>query len=154
EGTMDPQSVFYIKRASDDTALAAIERQGSTINIKAPRQMGKSSLLMRMVDAATHKGKRVALLDFQLLEKAALIDANTFFRQFCSWLTIELDVEDRSDDYWHVSLGNTQRCTHYVGRYLLPQLESPLVLAMDEVDTIFDTDFRSDFFGMLRSWHN
>jgi hypothetical protein len=154
EGTMDPQSIFYVERASDDTALAAIERQGSTINIKAPRQMGKSSLLMRIVDAATRQGKRVALLDFQLLEKAALTDANTFFHQFCSWLTIELDVEDRSDDYWHVSLGNTQRCTHYVGRYLLPQLESPLVLAMDEVDTIFDTDFRSDFFGMLRSWHN
>ena len=29
-----------------------------------------------------------------------------------------------------------------------------MVLAMDEVESIFNTDFRSDFFGMLRSWHN
>jgi len=100
EGTMDPQSTFYIERPSDHTALAAIERQGMTISIKAPRQMGKSSLLMRIVDAATRQGKRVALLDFQLFEKAALTDANTFFRQFCSWLTLEVDVEDRLDDYW------------------------------------------------------
>jgi hypothetical protein len=28
------------------------------------------------------------------------------------------------------------------------------MLAMDEVETVFDTAFRSDFFGMLRSWHN
>jgi hypothetical protein len=28
------------------------------------------------------------------------------------------------------------------------------MLAMDEVETIFDTPFRSDFFGMLRNWHN
>ena len=43
EGTMDPQSTFYVERPSDHTALAAIERQGITISIKAPRQMGKSS---------------------------------------------------------------------------------------------------------------
>jgi hypothetical protein len=135
-------------------ALAAIERQGVTIGIQAPRQMGKSSLLMRIVDAATRQGKRVALLDFQLFEKAALTDANTFFRQFCSWITLEVDVEDRLDDYWQAPLGNTQRCTRYMGRHLLPKLGSSLVLALDEVETIFDTDFRDDFFGMLRSWHN
>ena len=154
EGTMEIQSHFYVERPSDHTALAAIERQGITMSIKAPRQMGKSSLLMRIVDAATRQGKRVALLDFQLFEKAALTDANTFFRQFCSWLTLEVDVEDRLDDYWQAPLGNTQRCTRYMGRHLLPKLGSSLVLALDEVETIFDTDFRADFFGMLRSWHN
>jgi hypothetical protein len=25
---------------------------------------------------------------------------------------------------------------------------------MDEVDSVFEADFRTDFFGMLRSWHN
>src|SRR5262249_18501204 len=84
--TIDPQSAFYVERPSDHTVLAAIERPRITISIKAPSQMGKSSLLMRIVDAATRQGKRVALLDFQLFEKAALTDANTFFHQFCSWL--------------------------------------------------------------------
>jgi hypothetical protein len=154
EGTMDPQSTLYVERPSDYTALAAIARQGITLSIKAPRQMGKSSLLMRIVDTATRQGKRVALLDFQLFEKAALTDANTFFRQFCFWLTIEMGVEDRLDDYWPAPLGNTQRCTRYVSRHLLPNLGNPLVLALDEVETIFETAFRDDFFGMLRSWHN
>jgi AAA-like domain/TIR domain len=154
EGTMELQSRFYVERPSDHTALAAIERQGVTISIIAPRQMGKSSLLMRIVDAAKRQGKRVALLDFQLFEKAALADATIFFRQFCFWLTLEVGVENRLDDYWQAPLGNMQCCTRYMGRHLLPKLGSPLVLALDEVEIIFDTDFRADFFGMLRSWHN
>ena len=63
-------------------------------------------------------------------------------------------MADRVDEYWQMPLGNSQRCTRYVGRYLLKELGCPLVLAMDEVECVFDTDFRSDFFGMLRSWHN
>jgi len=57
-------------------------------------------------------------------------------------------------DYWRRSLGNIQRCTRYVGRHLLRELDGPLVLAMDEVESLFEAEFRSDFFGMLRAWHN
>jgi hypothetical protein len=70
------------------------------------------------------------------------------------WLTDELGMDDETEKYWNVPLGNAQRSTRYVSRYLLKELNSQLVLAMDEVDSLFDTDFRSDFFGMLRSWHN
>lgn len=155
EGTIDPQSAFYVVRSSDSVALDAIQRQGVTITIKGPRQMGKSSLLMRLIQAAINSGRQVAFLDFQLFDRTALYEADTFFRQFCAWLTEELDMENRVEDHWHRSGGgNILRCTRYVGRYLLPSLTHPLTLAMDEVESIFDTPFRSDFFSMLRSWHN
>jgi hypothetical protein len=154
EGTMETQSKFYVERASDAIAQAAIARQGVTITIKGPRQMGKSSLLIRTMAAAANNNKRVTYLDFQLVDKKSLTNADLFFRQFCSWLTDELELEDRVDEHWSSPLGNSQRCTRYVSRYLLRELDAPLVLAMDEVESIFDTDFRSDFFGMLRSWHN
>ncbi len=141
-------------RKEDAPALETIARQGVTITIKGPRQMGKSSLLIRTAAAATAAGKRVAFLDFQLFDRAALANADRFFRQFCAWLADTLELDDRGDEYWSAPLGNSQRCTRYVGRYILKELDSPLVLAMDEVESIFDTDFRSDFFGMLRSWHN
>lgn len=154
EGTMEAQSIFYVERSSDGLALQAIARQGVTITIKGPRQMGKSSLLIRTIDTAVNAGKRVAFLDFQLFDKAALSNADLFFRQFCTWLTDELEMADKVDEYWNMPLGNSQRCTRYVGRYLLKEFRKSLVLAMDEVERVFDTDFRSDFFGMLRSWHN
>ncbi|MBI2876580.1 MAG: AAA-like domain-containing protein [Candidatus Tectomicrobia bacterium] len=57
---MDPQSTFYVERPSDQIALEAIGRQGVTITIKGARQMGKSSLLVRTMDAAVEADKRIA----------------------------------------------------------------------------------------------
>ena len=156
EGTMNPESRFYVERPNDAIALSTIQQTGKgvTITIKGPRQMGKSSLLVRTIDAAVSAGKRVAFLDFQLFDKTALTNPEPFFRQFCAWLTDELEMDSQVDTYWAMPLGNSQRCTRYMQRYLLKELGSPLVLAMDEVESVFDTDFRSDFFSMLRSWHN
>lgn len=153
-GTIDPQSAFYIEREADKTALETIRQQGVTITIKGPRQMGKSSLLMRIIEAAAAQGKRAVFLDFQLIDSVTLSNANSFFRHFCTWLTDELGLKDRVRDYWKLEISNSLRCTKYVGQYLLKELGRPLVLAMDEVDSVFETDYRSDFFGMLRSWHN
>jgi hypothetical protein len=83
EGTIDPQSDFYVVRASDDVALNAIQRQGVTITIKGPRQMGKSSLLIRTLEKAVEAGKRAVFLDYQLIERDALTDADKFYRRFC-----------------------------------------------------------------------
>ncbi|NEQ49271.1 MAG: TIR domain-containing protein [Leptolyngbya sp. SIO3F4] len=154
EGTMDTASDFYIERHCDQIALNVIQQQGVTMTIKGPRQMGKSSLLNRVMEAATEAGKQVAFLDFQLFDRAALQDADEFYQQFCFWLTDELDMDDEVEAYWKKNLGNPQRCTRYVGKHILKNLEQPLVLAMDEVERIFDTPFRNDFFSMLRSWHN
>jgi hypothetical protein len=153
-GIVDPESSFYIERQSDRFALETVKREGMTIVIKGPRHMGKSSLLIRITNAAAKIGKQVASLDFGLIDKMALSDANTFFRQFCSWITDELNMEDQVDEYWRIALGHSQLCTRYVSRYLLRNLDGPLVLAMDEVDMLFGVAFQDDFFSMLRSWHD
>jgi hypothetical protein len=154
EGTIDPESQFYISRPSDGVAQRAFDRGGVTVTIKGSRQMGKSSLLIRTLKQARAAGRQVAFLDFQLLTRDTLRDADQFFVQFCAWITEELGVEDRVEQYWKSPLGRTQRATRYLGRHVLPAAGAPVVLAMDEVDSILDTDFRTDFFGMLRSWHN
>ena len=154
EGTMNTRSAFYIERPSDKIAFEAIQQEGVTITIKGPRQMGKSSLLLRVKEAAQAAGKRTALFDFQLFNKPALASPDLFFRQWCNWVTDELELDNRVDEFWEAPLGNSQRTTRYLQRYLLKAVERPLALVMDEVDRIFDTPFRSDFFGMLRSWHN
>jgi hypothetical protein len=154
EGTMDPGSTFYVRRSADEVIENVIRKTGVTVTIKGPRQMGKSSLLVRTAHLAAQHGKNTAILDFQLFEEDALSHADTFYRQFAAWLSDDLGIPDRTDEHWAVPLGNTQRCTRYMQRYVLPQLSVPLVLGMDELDSLLESDFRSDFFGMLRSWHN
>ena len=154
EETTDDTSPFYVERNTDQLVLESIKRQGVTISIKGARQMGKSCLLMRVIEAAKQAAKLVAFLDFQLINKADLAKADIFYPQFCSWLSDCLGIPDRVEEYWKSPLGNNQKCDRYVGRYLLKELNKPLVLAIDETERIFEADFSSDFFGMLRSWHN
>lgn len=153
EGTVSPESYFFIERAVEKRALRKISEQGVTITIKAPQQMGKSSLLMRLISIAEGIGKSVVLLDFELVTKSDLSSPDIFFRQFCHWITYELSLPNHVDEFWRVDLGLVHRCTRYM-EHVLTELGGPLLLAMDKVDSIFDIEFRSDFFGMLRAWHN
>lgn len=153
EGTIDLESRFYVRRASDQIALEAITYDGVTMTIKGPRQMGKSSLLIRVAEAAKERGKKVVFLDFQLLQ-ASLQDAELFFRHFCTIMSFQLGLSDETEQYWNAPITNAFRCTHYVLQEILRRLNQPVMLAMDEVESIFDTPFRTDFFAMLRSWHN
>jgi GTPase SAR1 family protein len=154
EGTMKLTSACYVERQADSIALNTIVQSGVTISIKGPRQVGKSSLLNRIIKAARDESKQALFLDFQLLGKADFKSDEIFLRRFCSWLSEELELEDRVDEFWQKNISHIQRCTRYVSRYILKELGSPLVLAMDEVDKVFDAPFRNDFFGMLRNWHN
>src|SRR6476469_6815146 len=69
-GALDVDDPWYLPRPEDAAALSSASQPGQTLTIKGPRQMGKSSLLMRMVKAGLDHGKRVALLDFQLVDEA------------------------------------------------------------------------------------
>ncbi len=128
EGTMELQSPFYVKRNTDDIALAAISRQGVTITIKAPRQMGKSSLLIRTMAAARKCGKRFAFLDFQLFDKATLNNADQFYRQFCAALSDKLDMQDRLADFWKPGLGNNPSRLYRWQRMILTHTVQPFLL--------------------------
>jgi hypothetical protein len=153
-GTMDPESRFYIEREGDALCRTDIARQGVTITTKAPRQLGKSSLLVRTMERAAVADKTVAFLDFQLLDCETLESPEAFFRTLCHWITDELGLANEVDRFWETKLGYVQRCSRYFRRHVLHAVDGSLVLAMDEVDRMFDCPFRSDFFGMLRSWHN
>ena len=156
EGTMPHESQFYIERDSDRDAMQALcEIKGVTITIKGPRQMGKSSLLNRLMVDGCGRGMKTAFLDFQMIENSAITNPDIFYRQFCSLLSWEFGVEDRTEEFWRNSLGQVKKTTNYLTRYLLKQLpDEQLLLAMDEVERMFPSSFRSDFFSMLRGWHN
>jgi hypothetical protein len=156
EGTMPHQAPFYIERETDVEAMNALhEIQGVTITIKGPRQMGKSSLLNRLLIEAQARDMRTAFIDFQLIENSAMENPDVFYKQFCSLLSWEFEIEDRTDDLWKIPLGQVQKTTNYLQRHLLKEIRDvQILLAMDEVERMFASPFRSDFFSMLRSWHN
>jgi serine/threonine-protein kinase len=155
EGQLEVKSAFYIQRPPiENDCCEMMLRTGSLIRIKAPRQMGKSSLLSRTLSLAKFKGYQVAHLYFQQADSDVFDDLDLFLRWLCTSIAAELDLDDNLDPYWQGVLGSKNKCTKYFQRYLLTARDSPLVLGLDDVDLIFQyPKISSDFFGLLRAWH-
>jgi hypothetical protein len=153
KGTMDPESKLYVMRTQDDIMGHQVGLKQALINIKAPRQMGKSSMLVRGVERARQAGKKIVYLDFQQLDSEHLRDSKMFYITFCNWVAGNLNVNVDADAYWKSTGSNNIKCTKFFKEHILENSSQPLLLAIDEVDRLLGSPFKSDFFGLLRSWH-
>ena len=153
-----PASPFYIERESDDLAVNLIEQQGGiTLTVVGPSKIGKSSLLARLAERAKAAGKRVAYINFRSdFNDEDLQDVGKFYRRFFALISDLLDFEDLTDDtnIWKPRRSNNRNGYCYVTEQILANIDAPLLLAMDDVNRIYGAAFSSDFFGMLRSWHD
>lgn len=155
EGLVPLYSPFYIEREPiESDCYETAVRRGSLIRIKAPRQMGKTSLLIRVLNHAKEQDFKTVRLNLQTADARALDDLDEFLQWFCCIITEELDLPDQLAQYWKGSRGSVRRCQRYFERYLLSNIESPILLGLDEVDQVFEhPEIATDFFGMLRVWH-
>lgn len=155
EGQVQLDSAFYVERPPiEERCYQRIMQPGSLIRIKAPRQMGKTSLMARILHHAQSEGAQVVSLSFQLADGKVFADLNHLLRWFCSSISRRLKLPNRVADYWDDLLGSKDNCSVYFEEYLLPACEGPLVLGLDEVDRVFAyPEIAEDFFGLLRAWH-
>ncbi len=148
-------SPFYINRSPiEESVYAEIRQIGCFIRIKAPRRMGKTSLLNRIVAQAKIQGYKTVYLDFQEADEAVLSDLDKLLRWFCANISRQLHLLPKLDDYWDVDMGSKVSCKIYFQEYLLPHICSPVLLALNEVNRVFaHPQIAQDFLPMLRFWH-
>ncbi|NEP43564.1 MAG: molecular chaperone Tir, partial [Okeania sp. SIO2H7] len=154
-GQVDVASPFYIERPPiEERCKQTILQPSALIRIKAPRQMGKTSLMARILHGASSEGYRTVALSFQLIDKAVFSNLDKFLKWFCAYVGRELRIPNQLEDYWDDIFGSKVNCKDYFEKYLLAQIETPLILALDEIDRVFEyADIAEDFFGLLRAWH-
>ncbi len=155
-GMMRLDSQFYIEREADRECWQEIQKPGAfTLYIQASRQMGKSSLIYRIIDRAKREDYReFVFIDFQLLPEQYLTDRENFFKEFCRLISAGLNIPPAIDLYWADPSADTVKCTDYLIKHIIPQLNKPLIIALDELERTLNSPFRTDFFGMLRVWHS
>jgi hypothetical protein len=154
-GAVKLSDTFYIVRKADADLQQEMSRPGQTITITGPRQVGKTSLLVRGVQAGVQAyGARVVYLDIQAAAQESLTSGDRFLRDLADWIVDELGLDGRAvEDGWQSSLGAARKLTRLLERVVLAD-GPPVILALDEVDRLLLTPFHADFFGLLRSWHN
>jgi len=155
EGQVPLNSAFYIERHPIEAdCYKAILQPGALIRIRAPKQMGKTSLMSRIIQSATNNGYRTVSLSFELADKGIFRDLDKFLRWFCANISLGLQIPNRLTDYWDEVFGSKISSKIYVEQYLLAKTTDPIVLALDDMDHLFQySDLADDFFGLLRAWH-
>jgi hypothetical protein len=154
-GQVDVSSLFYLERPPVEVnCQEAIALPGALIRIKAPRQMGKTSLLSRILQQAKALDYVTVPLSFQLADASVFTDLDKFLRWFCASVGRRLKLANRLSECWDDIFGSKDNCTAYFEDYLLAEISSPLTLGLDEVDCVFQhPHIAADFLGLLRAWH-
>ncbi|MCU0527640.1 MAG: AAA-like domain-containing protein [Elainella sp. Prado103] len=154
-GPLPFQSALYIERPPIETlALAEIAQPGCAIRVRAPRKMGKSSLLNRMLSYATQQGYSTVYIDFQEADESIFESLDRLLRWFCLNVSRQLEVNALLSVYWNESMGSKVSCKVYFETYLLEQAYAPILLVLNEVNRLFDHPAIADgFLSMLRFWH-
>lgn len=155
EGQVPLVSCLYIERpAIEQTCYQEILQPRAFIRIKAPRKMGKTSLIARILDYGSSQNYHTVRLSLHHAGTQVFASSDRFLRWFCTNVTRQLDLESKLNDYWDEDMGALINSTIYFQGYLLKQLSNPIVLALDGIDQLFEyPEVASDFFVLLRSWY-
>jgi hypothetical protein len=149
-GALRPDDPFYVRREADKRIDLAAGSRGETLVIKAARQMGKSSLLIRYLEACRAAGKPFAFVDFQSFGERDLADYGSLLNRLTTALLrgFKLPVQQIPP------LPDQLAFTNFIEDAILTHVPEPTTFAFDEVDRILGRPYQRDFFAMLRMWHN
>lgn len=153
-GAVPLGSPFYIAREVDAQFIANVLQWESIVLLKGPRHIGKTSLLARAIDAARKREARVVLSDFRSYDSSFLTQPETFYSVLAESFSEQLEETIQPAEVWDSRLGPGMNFERYLRKLLQSHPERHLVWAIDEADRLFGNPFASDFFGLLRSWHN
>ena len=178
-GQMPLDSVFYIDRPIlESLCYEAIQQAGASLNIRAPKQMGKTSLMTRILAYSETLGDRTVSVSLQLADGEILQNLERFLQWFCTRVSKQLDlpnaIAERSaqraiTNFWDNSLGSKSNATDYFEDVILANLDReawaapnreaslrenrPLVIAINELNQLFAyPDIASEFLQLLRTW--
>ncbi|NER22350.1 MAG: hypothetical protein F6J86_35555 [Symploca sp. SIO1B1] len=149
-------SIFYLERIPyESQCYEEILKPGSLTRIKAPQQLGKTCMLERVLFRIREQGYQTITLSFELADSTIFSDLSRFSRWFCASTSQNLGLPNNLDDYWDDIFGCSSNTTAYFQKYLLQKTTTPLVLALDNVDLVFEhPDIADDFCRLLRGWYD
>lgn len=155
EGQVPLASKLYVERSTiEQTCYQEILQPRAFIRIKAPRKMGKTSLIARILDYGSSQNYHTVRISLHRAGTQVFEKSDRFLRWFCTNVTGQLGLESRLSDCWDEDMGALINTTIYFQGYLLKEISNPIVLAIDGVDQLFEyPELASDFFVLLRSWY-
>ena len=147
------EEMLYIERPADSELFDAL-RRGEFCYVLAPRQIGKTSLAVRTRKKLSAAGTRCAAVD--LNEIGSHATAEEWFYSLVLSVAEGLDLEEHVEPFWeaHAKESLTSRWSRFCRHVVLEQVKSPVVIFLDEIDSILSVaNVADDFFASIRAMH-
>ena len=153
-GSLRPNAASYVTRPADFELVKQIQL-GNFCFVLTPRQMGKSSLMLRTAAYLRVQHVRSAVVDLNLLGTILTIDQwyLGILRSIGEGLDLELDYAN----WWQAqaTLGPVERFVRFLRDVILEQVSENVVIFVDEIDSTLSLPFDvDDFFAAIRAIYN
>jgi len=145
---------WYVERPPiESICYQTIAEPGSLLRIKAPKQMGKTLLLDKVIRRARQQGYLAAYLSLNSLG-GTFANLDRLLQEFCAQVSNELGWESQVGEFWDEMDSSKVNCSVYFEECLFPNADRALVLCLDNIDLVFPHgEIAQDFLGLLRAWH-
>src|SRR6185436_8528117 len=153
-GTLKRDAPSYVRRDADEQLYEGV-MAGRFCYVLTPRQMGKSSLMVRTAVRLREEGVAVAVLDLTAVGQN--LNPEQWYNGLLNQIGQRLDLEDELDNfaYEHRQLGSLQRWMRAVREVVLPRCSGRVVIFIDEIDAVRSLPFSTDeFFAAIRECYN
>ncbi len=146
-------SVAYVTRPTDGQLFQAT-LSGEYCNVLTPRQMGKSSLMVRTAERLRSEGVRTAVID--LTDIGTELDAEAWYLGLVTRFKEQLNLAIDEKTWWntYTQLGVVQRFSDFLRDIILEETTEPVVIFIDEIDSTLSLPFTDDFFAAIRAAYN
>lgn len=147
-------SKLYISRPNlEQLGFQVLSQAGGVLSLVGPRKMGKTSLMIRLLHRARQENMTVIPLSLEQVDPEFLYNLDRFLQ----WLIYELHYRlSWSPPEWNCvtdGLGCKGLSTRHLEK-LLKEMESPLVVAIDQFNLLFNHySIAIDFLRLLNSWY-
>lgn len=155
-GSLPFDAPSYVTRSADQELYTLLLSREFCYVLNA-RQMGKSSLRVRLMQRLQAEGIACADIDITLIGTQQ-ISPQQWYGSLIRNLVNQFNFQEKFDQkQW---LSDRQELTpvhcfsEFIEEILLKGITQPLVIFIDEIDSVLQLEFKDDFFALIRACYN